>query len=121
MNKIQNNNSLRNNEARMICVDGEAIYEFIREKFHDDASTLFDLKKADSNGTDYFLQMKWNKRKQQFVCIALPDSYLGKSINIDHFEESIVITSNTLYTASPYKTINLDDYSQNRTNEKRCE
>lgn len=93
---------LKKGEVRVIKIDEEALYEFIRETIQEKCLTFFDL--LDYKHTETC--MWWNKANNSFTCMVYNDQDRAM-IDFDAIDDSLDFTTSTLYKKQRYITLDV--------------
>ncbi len=107
---------------RVIKIDKEAIYEFIRESLIDNESCFFDIDYNKDKSSPIVTQCMMDWEKGEFICVAsnCPDGYFESAFIADEDVEFLLSnlenTTNTLYKENRYIELS-DEEIQNLKNE----
>ena len=90
-------------EARVICMEADAVFELVTEYMLENAEELFDL--PDMTAVEF--QMKWNSELQLFICVATKRTD-KKATDLLKKAEEIGATTETIFAEDRYVTFAID-------------
>ena len=97
---------LKKDEMRVICLDGEAVYELLRETMMDGAGDYFDL----LDMTKVVFSMRWCPERNCFVCAAVDENDWHRNLDLDKIAREIGPTTKTMFAPHRYQTVNTADF-----------
>lgn len=93
---------LKKDEARVIRINQDAIFELIYETFVEKSEQYFDL----LDSTKVKLAFDWDQDKNEFTCVAHTRD-LQYQVDFESIAKEVGITTDSMFQSHRYKTIEL--------------
>ena len=100
---------LKDNEIRIIKINGAAVFELISELFTERAEEYFDLFRGDL--TKITVYVKWDRASNGVLC-AVQNEKSRKDLNLDKIWEQTPYTTDTLFQKGRYVNAWLDEHPE---------
>lgn len=97
---------LKKDEMRLICLDGDAVFELLTETMIDGAGDYFDLLDV----TKVNFSMRWCPEQNCFVCAVVDENDWHRNLDLDKAAREIGPTTQTMFAPRRYRTVNTADY-----------
>ena len=99
---------LKKDEMRLICIDGDAVFELLTETMIDGAGEYFDLLDV----TKVNFSMQWCPEQNCFVCAVVDENGWNRELDLEKAAREIGPTTRTMFTRNRYKTVNTADFEK---------